>query len=62
MGKMKNQATDAKGKTKEAAGAATGNQSLKAEGKDDQRRAKAKETGRHTKEAATNVKDTLKPR
>ena len=62
MGKIKNQAKDAKGKTKEATGAATGNESLKVKGKDDQRRAKSKETGRHTKEKAKNVKDTLKPR
>ena len=42
-------------------GAATGNESLKAEGKDDQGQAKAKEAGRHVKEAAKNTKDTLKP-
>jgi uncharacterized protein YjbJ (UPF0337 family) len=62
VGKIKNQAKDTKGKTKEAAGAATGNESLKAKGKDDQSQAKAKETGRHAKEAAKNVKDTIKPR
>jgi uncharacterized protein YjbJ (UPF0337 family) len=60
--KIKNQAQDSKGKAKEAAGAATGNESLKAKGKDDQGRAKAKEAGRHTKEAAKDVKDTLKRR
>ncbi len=59
--KVKHQATDAKGKAKEAAGAATGDESLKAEGRDDQGQAKAKEAGRHVKEAGKNVKDSLKP-
>jgi uncharacterized protein YjbJ (UPF0337 family) len=58
--KAKHQAGDAKGKVKEAAGAATGNESLKAEGKDEQGQAKAKEAGRHVKEAAQNAKDTFK--
>ena len=34
--KIKNDATDAKGKAKEAAGSATGNDSLESEGKADQ--------------------------
>ena len=59
--KAKHQASNVKGKAKEATGAATGNESLKAEGKDDQGQAKAKEAGRHVKEAAKNTKDTLKP-
>lgn len=59
--KMQHQAEDAKGKAKEAAGAATGNESLKAEGKDDQGQAKAKEAGRHVKEAAQDAKDTITP-
>ncbi len=58
--KVQNQAQDAKGKAKEAAGAATGNDSMKAEGRDDQGQAKAKEAGRHVKEAASDVKDTFK--
>ena len=58
--KMQHQAQDAKGKAKEATGAATGNESLKAEGKDDQGQAKAKEAGRHAKQAAEDVKDTFK--
>ena len=61
MGKAENKATDAKGKAKEATGAATGNRDLKAEGKKDQDKAKAKEAGRHTKEAAKSAKDTVKP-
>jgi uncharacterized protein YjbJ (UPF0337 family) len=59
--KAKHQATDAKGKAKEATGAVTGDESLKAEGKDDQGQAKAKEAGRHAKQAGKDVKDALKP-
>jgi uncharacterized protein YjbJ (UPF0337 family) len=58
--KVQHQATDAKGRAKEAAGTATGNESLKAEGKEDQAKAKAKEAGRHVKEAAKDAKDTFK--
>jgi uncharacterized protein YjbJ (UPF0337 family) len=58
--KMKNQANDAKGKAKEAAGAVTDNSSLKNEGKADQDEASLKEAGRHAKEGASSVKDTLK--
>ena len=58
--KVQHQAQDAKGKAKEATGAATGNDKMKAEGKDDQGQAKAKEAGRHVKEAASDVKDTFK--
>jgi uncharacterized protein YjbJ (UPF0337 family) len=59
--KLQHQAEDAKGRAKEAAGAATGNERLKAEGKDDQGQAKAKEAGRHVKEAAKDAKDTITP-
>jgi uncharacterized protein YjbJ (UPF0337 family) len=58
--KVENKAQDAKGRAKEAAGSATGNDRMRAEGKDDQGQAKAKEAGRHVKEAASNVKDTFK--
>lgn len=58
--KIQNQATDAKGKVKETAGSATGNESLESEGKADQGEAKAKEAGRHVKEAGQNVKDAFK--
>jgi uncharacterized protein YjbJ (UPF0337 family) len=61
VGKVKNKAKDAKGKTKEATGAATGSGDLKAEGRREQDQAKAKEAGRHTKEAAKGLKDTVKP-
>ena len=58
--KLENQATDAKGKVKESAGSATGNESLESEGQADQGEAKVNEAGRHVKEAAENVKDTFK--
>ena len=59
--KVKHQATDAKGKAKEAAGAVTGDEGMKAEGRDDQGQAKAKEAGRHVKEAASDAKNAVKP-
>ena len=59
--KIQNQAEDTKGRAKEAAGAATGNDDLKAEGRDDQGQAKAKEAGRHVKEAASDAKNAVKP-
>jgi uncharacterized protein YjbJ (UPF0337 family) len=59
--KVKHQATDAKGKAKEATGAVTGDEGMKAEGRDDQGQAKAKEAGRHAKEAASDVKNAVKP-
>ena len=59
--KAQHQATDAKGRAKEAAGAVTGDEDMKAEGKGDQTQARAEEAGRHLKEAAKDAKDTLKP-
>jgi uncharacterized protein YjbJ (UPF0337 family) len=58
--KLKNEATVAQGKVKEAAGSATDNERLESEGKADQGEAKAKEAGRHVKEAAENVKGAFK--
>jgi uncharacterized protein YjbJ (UPF0337 family) len=58
--KIQNQGTDAKGKAKEAAGSATGNESLESEGKADQGEAKLKKAGEHVKDAAEDVKDTFK--
>lgn len=58
--KIKNEATDAKGKVKEAAGSASGDQSLENEGKADQGEADLKEAGRHLKEGAESVKDAFK--
>ena len=51
--KIGNAAEDAKGKIKEGAGKATGNDKLEAEGKADQVKADLKKAGE-------NVKDTLK--
>jgi uncharacterized protein YjbJ (UPF0337 family) len=58
--KIGNEATEAKGKVKESAGSATGNESLEAEGKGDQGEAKVKKAGEHVKDAAGNIKDTFK--
>jgi uncharacterized protein YjbJ (UPF0337 family) len=58
--KTENEATDLKGKVKESAGKATGNESLEAEGKGDQGEAKVKKAGEHVKDAAGNVKDAFK--
>ena len=58
--KIKNEGTEAKGKAKETAGSATGNQSMESEGKADQGEAKLKEAKRHVKGAADNAKDTFK--
>jgi uncharacterized protein YjbJ (UPF0337 family) len=58
--KIENAATDAKGKIKEAAGSATDDQDLEAEGKADQGEAKVKKAGEHVKDAAKNVKDAFK--
>lgn len=53
MDKAKNAAQDAQGKIKEAAGGATDDKSLQAEGKTDQSKASAKKAGE-------NVKDVFK--
>jgi len=58
--KTENEATDLKGKVKESAGKATGNESLEAEGKGDQGEAKVKKAGEQVKDAAGNVKDAFK--
>ncbi|MBO0846248.1 MAG: CsbD family protein [Nocardioides sp.] len=58
--KAKHQAQDTKGKAKEATGAATGNRGMKAKGRNDQNQAKAKEAGRHVKQAAKDTKDSFK--
>ncbi|WP_341952101.1 CsbD family protein [Salinibacterium sp. TMP30] len=51
--KIENSAEDLQGKAKEAAGKATGNEELEAEGKTDQAKA-------DLKKAAENVKDAVK--
>jgi uncharacterized protein YjbJ (UPF0337 family) len=57
--KAENEATDLKGKVKESAGKATGNESLESEGRADQGEAKVKKAGEHLKDAADDVKDTF---
>jgi uncharacterized protein YjbJ (UPF0337 family) len=49
--KAKNGAEQAQGKLKEAAGAITGNDKLRAEGKDDQTKANLKQAGEKVKDA-----------
>jgi uncharacterized protein YjbJ (UPF0337 family) len=49
--KSKNAAQRAKGKVKETAGAATGNERLRRHGKADQAKAKLKQTGEKVKDA-----------
>ncbi|HZG94013.1 MAG TPA: CsbD family protein [Mycobacteriales bacterium] len=51
--KMKNAAQDAKGEVKEHVGGATGDESMQAEGKNDQ-------AGANLKKAGENVKDAFK--
>ena len=57
--KLGNQAQDAKGKAKEWVGDATDNESLEAEGKADQMKAKAKQASEHMKDAARDARDAL---
>ena len=49
--KVKNTAQRAKGKVKEAAGTATGNDKLRAKGKTDQRKGNLKQAGENVKDA-----------
>lgn len=51
--KIENSAEDLKGKAKEAAGKATDNEKLVAEGKTDQAKADLKKAGEHVKDAVT---------
>ena len=55
--KIQNAGEDAAGKGKEAAGKATGNDSLEAEGKGDQASANVKQAGEKAKDAVKNVLD-----
>ncbi|MGV8856966.1 CsbD family protein [Rhodoglobus sp.] len=52
--KIENSAEDLKGKTKEAAGKATDNEELVAEGKTDQAKADLKKAGENIKDAVTD--------
>lgn len=49
--KFENTAEDLKGKTKETAGKASGNEQLEAEGKNDQTKANLKQAGENVKDA-----------
>jgi uncharacterized protein YjbJ (UPF0337 family) len=60
--KASNKAQDLKGKAKEAAGSATGNEDLRRKGKADQTKAALKDSGERVKDAATHVKDAVKGR
>ncbi|MGZ4447644.1 MAG: CsbD family protein [Nocardioides sp.] len=57
--KVENKAEDLGGKAKEATGKATGDDSLKNEGKADQTSASVKNAGEHVKDAAKDLKDGL---
>lgn len=58
--KIENKAEDLKGKGKEAAGAATDDNELRAEGRSDQSKASFKDAGEKVKDAADDVKDAFK--
>ncbi|CAN5588409.1 CsbD family protein [soil metagenome] len=53
--KISNAADKAKGKGKEAAGDATDNEQMQAEGTAEQGKANAKQSGEHVKDAANDV-------
>ena len=57
--KASNKAQDIKGKVKEAAGKATGNERLESKGKSDQTKSALKDAGEQVKDAARNVKDAV---
>jgi uncharacterized protein YjbJ (UPF0337 family) len=58
--KASNKAQDLKGKVKETVGSATGNDDLRTKGKIDQTKSALKEAGESIKDAASNVKASLK--
>ena len=58
--KIGNKADDLKGKGKEAAGALTDDNDMRAEGKTDQSKASVKDAGEKVKDAAEDVKDAFK--
>jgi uncharacterized protein YjbJ (UPF0337 family) len=57
---MGSEVDDAKGRVKEAAGALTGDDDLKSEGKADQAGAKIKEMAEHAKDAVSHGVDAVK--
>ena len=58
--KVENKVDDLKGKGKEAAGAVTDDDELRAEGKADQSKASVKDAGEKVKDAVDDVKDAFK--
>jgi len=58
--KADHQATDIKGRAKEAAGSITGDDDLKSEGRGDQAEASVMKAGEKVKDAAGDVKDAFK--
>ena len=57
--KASNKLQDIKGKVKETAGKATGNEELERKGKTDQAKASVKDVGEKVKDAASEVKDVV---
>jgi uncharacterized protein YjbJ (UPF0337 family) len=58
--KVENKGEDVKGRAKEAAGAVTGDDELKNEGRADQSKSSVKQAGENVKDAADDVKDAFK--
>jgi uncharacterized protein YjbJ (UPF0337 family) len=58
--KISNKAEEFKGRAKESAGAATGDDDLKAEGQADQASSGIKQAGEKLKDAVSDVKDAFK--
>lgn len=57
--KASNKLQDVKGKVKETAGKATGNEDLERKGKTDQAKASVKDVGEKVKDAASEIKDAV---
>jgi uncharacterized protein YjbJ (UPF0337 family) len=60
--KASNKTQDLKGKVKEVAGSATGNEELERKGKSDQTKAALKDSGEKVKDAASHVRDRVTSR
>ncbi len=58
--KIQNKVEELSGKGKQAAGDATDNERLQAEGQSDQASAQTKQAGEHVKDAANDAKDAFK--
>ena len=58
--KAENKGEELKGRAKEAAGAVTGDDSLKREGRADQTESSVKQAGEKVKDAAGDLKDAVK--